>query len=181
MAGIETTDFYAVATEDGTVNVYDLGKIEKGKEVVIGAIEKEGAINWDGKAAGDSNNTSVDLSNYVTKAEYEKTINELNAKIDSLSLEPKTVLGEYRAGTVDFDAIVNSGYKSISVTFDEPFEDNNYSVTLGLAQAGSGWQSLSYIIWGKTKEGFSMEVASATGAAAGKINWIAIPYNNKRN
>ena len=177
MAGVETTDFYAVASEDGTVNVYDLGKVESGKEVVIGDIENDGSINWDGKLAEDSNNTSVDLSNYVTKAEYEKAINELNAKIDSLSLEPKTVLGEYRAGTVDFGAIAKGGYKSMSIIFNETLENDNYSITFGLEKAGSGWQNLHYIVWAKTKDGFSMEVASSTAADAGKINWIAVPYN----
>lgn len=56
MAGVETTDFYTKATADGTVKVYDLGKVENGKEVVIGAIEKDGSINWDGKQIADSGN-----------------------------------------------------------------------------------------------------------------------------
>lgn len=182
MQGVETTDFYAKATEDGMVNVYDLGKVQDGKEVVIGAIENDGSINWNGKAAGDSNNTSVDLSNYVTKAEYEKTINELNAKIDSLSLEPKTVLGEYRSGTVNIGTIDKATNKSAFIEFDTPFENTNYSVTMSLQTGGSSkyWWLVRYILTAKKENGFYVNVYNDTGAgAATEINydWIAIPNN----
>lgn len=165
MAGVETTDFYAVATEDGIVNVYDLGKIEKGKEVVIGAIEKEGAINWDGKGGSE---------NHITLTEE-----ELNSKID-LAVQKK-FLNLYKAGTVSFGTITNNSAKIAEVKFDTPFENSNYSVMLTHTSNVYAYNWVTYCVMNKTQNGFKIYAWNDYSAATGNsitADWFAIPYNN---
>lgn len=75
MAGVETADFFAVATEDGMVNVYDIGKVQSGKEVVVGVLENDGSINWDGKQMADPGNQN----------DLQQQVNELKKQVENLS------------------------------------------------------------------------------------------------
>lgn len=150
MQGVETTDFYAKATEDGMVNVYDLGKVQDGKEVVIGAIENDGSINWNGKAAGGSNNTSVDLSNYVTKEEYE----QLREKVDNLLTQIHT--SECKAGTANLGTIAKVSGTSANITFSQLFQNSNYSVTVTNTASVGRWANVNYLVTDKTSNGFTI-------------------------
>lgn len=169
MAGVETTDFYAVASEDGTVNVYDLGKVESGKEVVIGDIENDGSINWDGKlAVGDTENDNT------------LTEEELNSKID-LAVQKK-FSNLYKAGTVSFGTITNNSAKIAEVKFDTPFENSNYSVMLTHTSNVYAYNWVTYCVMNKTQNGFKIYAWNDYSAATGNsitADWIAIPYNNQ--
>ena len=50
-AGVETTNFYAQASAEGNVTVYE-GKDSSGTEVVKGAIQEDASIKWDDVASG---------------------------------------------------------------------------------------------------------------------------------
>lgn len=52
-AGVETTNFYAQASAEGNVVVYE-GKDNFGTEVVKGAIQTDASIKWDDVASGNS-------------------------------------------------------------------------------------------------------------------------------
>lgn len=165
IAGVETTDFFAKATVDGTVNVYDLGKVESGKEIVIGAIEQDGAINWEGKGDTENDNTF--------------TKEELNSKID-LAVQKK-FLNLYRAGTVSFGTITNNSAKIAEVKFDVPFENSNYSVMLTHTSHVYAYNWVTYSVFDKTQNGFKIYAWNDYSVATGNsiaADWIAIPYNN---
>lgn len=106
MAGVETTDFYAKATADGTVNVYDLEKVESGKEVVIGAIEKDGSINWDGKQLADSGDSSA-LE--VRMNQLEKQIEDLKTTVSLLETSNIGKMKLIKRDWAPFSKSVNGG------------------------------------------------------------------------
>ena len=81
--GVVTTNYYAKASEDGKVKVYE-GKDATGSEIVEGSIQNDGSIQWgdatQGSASGGQGGSSsnpVDLSNYVTKQEYQTLLSEV--------------------------------------------------------------------------------------------------------
>ena len=51
-AGVETTNFYAKASAEGNVTVYE-GHDNSGTEVVKGAIQDDASIKWDDKKEGN--------------------------------------------------------------------------------------------------------------------------------
>lgn len=51
--GVETTNFYAKASVEGNVTVYE-GKDTSGTELVKGAIQEDASIKWDDAKLGDS-------------------------------------------------------------------------------------------------------------------------------
>ena len=148
MAGVETTDFYAKATADGTVNVYDLGKVESGKEVVIGAIEKDGSINWDGRQIADSGDSDL-----------QEQVNELKKQVENLtttvSLLQNSNIGKTKLIKRDWALASKTTQAGVTETLD----------TISLAGYGSGKAIISYSVSSHTNSTTKIHaiIAASTG------------------
>lgn len=88
--GVETQSYYAKASQDGKVIVYE-GNDDTGNEIVKGEIQEDGSIQWEdevlignsGGQTSDSNGNPIDMSNYVTKEEYEKLLSDIEKLKDN--------------------------------------------------------------------------------------------------
>ena len=66
---------------------------------------------------------------------------------------------------------------TITVTFDEPMENTNYSVILSRAFGGANWGSVVANVGNKTKDGFDINVwTTGSTESIPSFDWVAIPY-----
>ncbi len=115
----------------------------------------------------------------ATNSEVTLTTEQLNEYInEKLDEKLKSTIGQIRSGHVIFGSINKSTGKVINVTFKEPMENDNYSVTVTNVNGAKHYALTEWSISGKTANGFIIYGYNTMSEATGnlEIDYIAIPY-----
>lgn len=101
----------------------------------------------------------------IDKEEYDN----LKNTVDILSKRIKS-------GTINVPALGAGKATNIQITFDEPLETDQYSVTASIYNGGTHWPYLNHTILSKTVNGFYIRVLNnATGTSgAAAIDWTLV-------
>ena len=160
-AGLETTNFYAKASVEGNVVVYE-GKDSSGTEVVKGAIQEDASIQWDNttngsfgsnhpgeigdSSEGGTGSEQTDKPYNDLKAQIEQmqgTIGQLNQKIVSLEQKDtslQTAIDNMNAaGALTFTQLATTA--STAATNRVTLKDNlsNYNYVMVISGGANGF------------------------------------------
>lgn len=99
----------------------------------------------------------------VSKNDYNSILN----RVDFLE-KNKT-----RSGSVSFGKMNGWGWVERDITFDEPLNNNNYSVTVTSSGSGDKWVFIEFDVVNKTAHGFRIIASSSSDINTGNIfaNW----------
>ena len=99
----------------------------------------------------------------VSKNDYNSILN----RVDFLE-KNKT-----RSGSVSFGKMNGWGWVERDITFDEPLDNNNYSVTVTSSGSGDKWVFIGFDVVNKTAHGFRIIASSSSDINTGNIfaNW----------
>ena len=129
----------------------------------------------------NENPTSIytKLKNYPYEFEINSSLQL--ASIDGIKIasnsDDNTI--NYKAGIVTIPSCDKNGSVTKNVTFEKPFSDTNYAITVTSSFAGSYWAQASYTVTNKTVNGFTIVMFEWHGTKpAHDVYWMAIPYKN---
>ncbi len=110
--GVETTNFYAKASVEGNVIVYE-GKDTSGTEVVKGSIQNDASIKWDDITGGsvgkdEETNKGEDTSNGTGGNVNSEDLTELRATIAQLQGEVSSLKTQLNTTNHTLDSILTS-------------------------------------------------------------------------
>jgi hypothetical protein len=105
---------------------------------------------------------------YIDSNGNEKAISGLNGLSGEMVMGASTI----RTGTISLPAQNAGSYIEITVTFSSPMPDANYICEVNYGAEGSAYQS--YMIKGKTKNGFNVIISTHTAAQGARtLNYYA--------
>lgn len=193
-AGVETTNFYAKASVEGNVIVYE-GKNNSGAQVVKGTIQEDASIQWDNTTngssgsnhpgeIGDSSEGGTD-SEQTDKAyddlkvqieQMQGTISQLNQKIASLEQKDaslQTAIDNMNAtGSLTFTqlATTTSTATTNRVTLKDNLSNYNYVMVISVGVNGivpSGMISMEHF---RDSGGYLFSITTTSCSGAKYVN-----------